>query len=290
MTRLIERLGEIAADFDVAALDQYGVLHNGAAPYSGAADAVRWLEESGKGTAVLSNSGKRSDLNRRRIERIGIRLPSAALVETSGETAFRELSSCAPLPLKTPVRLLPIATAPGDAEAWAEGCEDISIVGRLCEAAAILLMGIPPGGASGKTQSLLEDAQKAELPLICTNPDRTSPSGDKFVLSPGVLADQFELGGGTVIWYGKPHRAVFDSVRRHFPQFPRRRFLMVGDSLMHDISGGASAGFATCFVRSGIHRSSFAGADTDEKILDAIGRLCSDARFPVPDYSLDALA
>ncbi|MDG2069494.1 MAG: TIGR01459 family HAD-type hydrolase, partial [Paracoccaceae bacterium] len=39
--------------------DQWGVLHNGTAPYSGAIDCLANLANSGLTLAVLSNSGKR---------------------------------------------------------------------------------------------------------------------------------------------------------------------------------------------------------------------------------------
>ncbi len=285
MTRLIRSLDEIASHFDVAVLDQYGVLHNGAAPYDGVADALRRLAESGKSTAILSNSGKRSELNRRRIESMGIELAPDAFVETSGETAWRELASAA----QQPVRLFPVEARPGDAEAWARGSGNISIVRRIGDASALLLMGMPPNGTAGDTRSLLAKAKQAGIPLICTNPDRTSPAGDDYVLSPGVLADQYECSGGKVIWYGKPHRKVFSSVRRRFPRSPAERFLLVGDSLLHDICGGSAAGFTTCFIRSGIHRFNFSNAASDKEILSGIQRLCADSRLPAPDYSLDAL-
>ena len=291
MTRLIQSLRDIASEFDVAALDQYGVLHNGKSPYAGARKAMRFLAQAGKEIAVLSNSGKRADLNRRRIETIGGPLPENAVVETSGEAAWHDmLSGGSGLAGEPPYRLLPVAARSGDAELWAEGNDLVRLAEHIEEADAILLMGMPPQGAAGPTRRLFEDARKLGLPVICTNPDRSSPEGGQFVLSPGVLADQFEMSGGRVIWYGKPHGLVFASVRRRFPEIPRRRFLMVGDSMLHDISGAAEAGFQTCFVRSGIHALNFTETETDTAILSEISSICSDSHLPAPDYSLQEIA
>ncbi len=291
MTRLIQNLGEIESEFEIAVLDQYGVLHNGKTPYPGALKALRFLADSGKDIAVLSNSGKRSDLNRRRIEAIVGPLPESAVVVTSGEAAWNDLrSGGSVLAGNPPFRLLPVAARPGDAEQWAQGNNRVRLAERIEAADGILLMGVPSGGAAGPVQGLFEDALKAGIPVICTNPDRTSPEGGAFVVSPGVLADQYEMSGGRVIWYGKPHGPVFSSVRRRFPGIPRHRFLMVGDAMLHDISGAAKVGFQTCFVRSGIHALNFTETDLDTAILSEINSICSDSDLPFPDYSLQELA
>ena len=291
MTRLIRNLEEIEPEFDIAVLDQYGVLHNGKTPYPGALEALRFLAKSGKEIAVLSNSGKRSGVNRRRIEAIGGPLPENAVVETSGEAAWNDLNSgAAVLTGDPPHRLLPVAAHPGDAELWAKGNNRVRLTERIEAADGILLMGVPPGGAAGPVQGLFEEALKAGIPVICTNPDRTSPEGGVFVVSPGALADQYEMSGGRVIWYGKPHGLVFGSVRRRFPDTPRNRFLMVGDAMLHDVSGAAKEGFQTCFVRSGIHALNFTKATSETEILGEISRICSDSDLPVPDYSLPRLA
>ena len=59
MTVLAARLRDIADSFDVAVLDQYGVLHDGSEPYGSANDALGFLKKSGKPVVILSNSGKR---------------------------------------------------------------------------------------------------------------------------------------------------------------------------------------------------------------------------------------
>ena len=291
MTRLIQSLRDIASEFDVAVLDQYGVLHNGKAPYPGAVDALRLLARERKDIAVLSNSGKRSLLNRQRIEAIGGPLPENAVVETSGEAAWNDIySGGSALPGEPPHRLLPVAARAGDAEQWAEGNNRVQLTERVEDADGILLMGMPPKGAAEQSQELLKDARRAGIPVICTNPDRTSPENGGFVLSPGVLADQYEMSGGRVIWYGKPHSPVFHSVRRRFPGIPGNRFLMVGDSMLHDVSGAAETGFQTCFVRAGIHALNFTECQSDAATLTVIRSICSDSQLPAPDYSLRELA
>ena len=44
MTRLLDSIGQIADQFDAIVLDQWGVLHDGSAPYPAALDALKVLQ------------------------------------------------------------------------------------------------------------------------------------------------------------------------------------------------------------------------------------------------------
>lgn len=69
--RRMTSLRDIVGDFDAIVFDQWGVLHNGSAAYPGAIEAVESLAGDGLRLAVLSNSGKRSAPNRKRIVSMG---------------------------------------------------------------------------------------------------------------------------------------------------------------------------------------------------------------------------
>lgn len=290
MTRLIAHLAEINDTFDVAVLDQWGVLHDGARPYPGVAGALAALEASGKAIVVLSNSGKRAAVNRSRIERLGVRLPASAHVVTSGEALWADLDAgYLPWDGIKPVRLLPICDRAEDAVHWAEGLDAVTLVADLSESAdAILLMGLPDGADQTDYESLLDRAIDAGLPLICTNPDVTSPRGGRLVMSPGALAQRYEERGGQVVWYGKPHAPVFAAVRRLFGDIDVKRFAMVGDSLHHDIAGAAAAGFATVLVCGGIHAADLSGLPS--RAPDRIVDLAKGKGVAAPDFAMVHLA
>ena len=81
MTQVIQSLHDITDQFDAIVLDQWGVLHDGSAPYALAIDTLHNLKASGVRLAVLSNSGKRSELNAARITAMGF---DVDLFETVG--------------------------------------------------------------------------------------------------------------------------------------------------------------------------------------------------------------
>lgn len=293
VTRLIERLEEILDRFDVAVLDQWGVLHAGTACYPSAAAALESLALHGKAIVVLSNSGKRAAPNRERIAALGLPIGRIARVMTSGEALWQDLATGRlSLAEGRPASLYAIAAKPADALAWAEGNPRARVtLEDPARAHAILAMGVPDGIERGAYDAILATALSAGRPLICSNPDLRSPRGDRIVLSPGTLAERYATIGGQVIWYGKPYGLVFEAVRRLYPTVAAARFLMVGDSLEHDVAGGAAAGFSTALVRGGLHAHAFAGAFSDVAVRAAVAHISLErGRAVLPKYSLPFLA
>lgn len=280
MVARLHSLCEIAPQFDVIVLDQWGVLHDGSAPYSGAIQALSDLRQIGTRLAVLSNSGKRSALNLARIVGMGFEQDFFELVMTSGEALWLDIRSGA----VTERVFCPIEAAAGDAQRWAEAL-DIAFTDDPDAADAIVLMGLPDQGSMA-APLLMARALARGLPVYCTNPDRASPrAGGATVISPGTLAHDFAARGGHVRFYGKPHGPVFDAVAKALNVAPRR-VLMVGDSFEHDIAGGAAAGWATAFVESGLHADAFAaGLDPVQSLLG----LCRIHDSPLPDFVLPTL-
>lgn len=280
MTQVIESMLEIVDRFDAIVLDQWGVLHDGTAPYPGAIAAVQALKAGGTRLAVLSNSGKRAGPNAARIAAMGFAPSMFDLVMTSGEALWQDIAR-GRVALR---RFCAITRDLGDAEAWAKGL-DIVFTDAPGVGDAILLMGLPDDDPH-MAMELLDLARDEGLQIYCTNPDRASPrAGGVTVVSPGALAHDMVQAGMDVTFYGKPHRPVFTAVATALDAAPER-LLMVGDSLEHDIAGGHGAGWATAFVRGGLHAKAFGrGAD----IMQTIATLAQADTAPMPTYTLAQL-
>lgn len=277
MTRVLPSLDAIAAGYEAIIFDQWGVLHNGSAAYPGAVAAVERLARGGHVLGVLSNSGKRAAPNAARIARFGFEPTWFQAVVTSGEALWHDIRD-GPVPQ---TRFWPIERTPGDAAAWAEGLR-ITLTGTLAEAEAVLLMGLPDGTALTDWSDRLQQVLQRGLPVYCTNPDRASPRAGGTVISPGALAHALDRMGAAVTYYGKPHRPVFDAVAA---TLNRSRLLMVGDSLEHDIAGGAAAGWDTVLIEGGLYAKDFATGDGAE----TLARLRAAAGHPAPTFRLESL-
>jgi ribonucleotide monophosphatase NagD (HAD superfamily) len=94
--------------------------------------------------------------------------------------------------------------------------------------------------------------------LVCANPDVVSVlPGGAFGIAPGALARHYEGLGGRVSYIGKPHRPVYELCLATLAPLPPREILVIGDSIAHDIAGGAAMGLATALIMSGIHAPLF---------------------------------
>ena len=132
MTRLINSLQDVLSDFDVAVLDQWGVVHDGTTPYPHAIEATEMLADHGKEMVVVSNSGKRSTLNRERMQRIGLPMNHIGKVVTSGEALWDDiLSGRITVRGAVPNRLFPICAKFQDAIDWSSGCDQIELRDQL---------------------------------------------------------------------------------------------------------------------------------------------------------------
>ena len=252
---------------------------------------MRMLQARGKEVFVLSNSGKRSDLNLNRIGKIGLPVETISWVVTSGEALWQDVNeSRIRVAGQIPKRFYPICGHPDDPKVWASG-SNAEISDEIDPSRdAILLMGLTDDTGETEYDGAFQQALEFKVPLICSNPDKTSPRADRFVMSPGALADRYAAMGGEVIWYGKPHAPVFQAVMRCRPELAANRFLMVGDSLEHDIAGGQNVGFKTAFVRGGIHTSDFPNSAGNDQIEATLRSLAKQNRIQPPDFSLNMLA
>ncbi|PRY93100.1 HAD superfamily hydrolase (TIGR01459 family) [Hasllibacter halocynthiae] len=276
--RLIASLAEVAARYDAVVLDQWGVLHDGAAPYPSAPWAMRALAGPTR-LAVLSNSGKRAAVNRARIRDLG--LPDLAeVVMTSGEALWRDLAE-GRIPARRPY---PVADRRENADIWAKGL-DLVLAHAPGEADAILVMGLDEARVDEARAAIAEGVRRG-LPILCSNPDRGSPrTGGRTALAPGTLAAEAEAAGAAVTWYGKPYRPVFEATRRALDLPSGARLLMVGDSPAHDVAGAKGAGWDAALIAGGLHAARLSGRG-----VRAARTLCAEEGAPEPDYLLEALA
>jgi HAD superfamily hydrolase (TIGR01459 family) len=106
----------------------------------------------------------------------------------------------------------------------------------------------------------LEAMRARGLTMLCANPDLVVHRGPRLVYCAGSLAQAYEAMGGAVIYYGKPHRPVYDAALAAVADAaaatgrPRSsRPLAVGDGLLTDIKGAEGAGLPALFIADGVH-------------------------------------
>ena len=248
--RAISGLREVANDYDVYLVDQWGVLHDGHTAHDAAIEVMRRLKDDGKKLIILSNSSRRASTTRGNLIRMEINPDLFDSFATSGEEVWRAFQArndkfYGGLGRKC------VVLQWGKDEQFFEDL-DLEPVDTIEEAEFILLNGTEKDRFP-EYDALLRNAAERNLPLICSNGDFVSITPDgELVQCPGVVAQRYEALGGQVRWHGKPtegaYRMALDGVAAD------ARILAIGDSLYHDIGGAAANGFSSLFITSGIHR------------------------------------
>jgi HAD superfamily hydrolase (TIGR01459 family) len=249
-------LADIASRYRGFIVDQWGVLHDGARPYPDALDCLARLREAGRRVVLLSNSGKRTAINRARLAEIGIGQELYDDVVTSGEATWQALAERTdPFYAGLGYRCV-LWSRYGD-RSVVEGLP-LQVVGRVDDADFLLLGGVEDDARLEDFSAALEAAAGRGLPMICANPDIVAvlPDGG-FGMAPGAVAHHYEQLGGRVGYVGKPHRPIYEVCLGALGDLPHTEVLTVGDSIAHDIAGGAAMELDTALIMSGIHSRLF---------------------------------
>lgn len=273
----IDGLAGVADAFDAVLVDQYGVLHDGRTAYPGAADALARLTALGKPVIVLTNSGKRAAPNMERLGRLGIPRASYATLASSGEVTWQGLRTGAfGPPFEAGGRVCVIGRSGED-----YGLDDLGLTPVAEPAAAdfLVIAGSDcPATSLDRYNDRLAPAAARHVPALCANPDLQMLTPGGLQPAPGAIARLYEDLGGRVVFVGKPYPAIYARALTAAGSWVKR-VLCIGDSLEHDVAGGAEAGFSTALVRTGV----LEGTD-DAALADLIGK----ARHR-PDYVLPSL-
>lgn len=276
-------VASLARLFGAFIVDQWGVLHDGEQALPHARATLAALVESGARVVLLSNSGRRAETNRLRLERLGFATEGLAGILTSGELAWRALRDRKGPPWSELGRRCLLLTIGGDLGP-VEGL-DLQLVDDPAQADFLFVSALE-GRSAESWESLARAAAARGLPMVCSNPDLVSPSPEGFLDSPGKLAVLYERLGGRVIYVGKPYPEIYEACRALLPGFDAAAILAIGDSLEHDIKGAAGAGMKSCLVTSGIHRAEIGPEVPPHARAAALKRLCREIGV-TPDFLLE---
>lgn len=267
-------LADLASRYRGFIVDQWGVLHDGARPYADALDCLARLRAAGKRVVLLSNSGKRTAINRARLAEIGIDESLYDAIVTSGEATWQALAERTEPFFAALGRRCILWSRYGD-RSVVEGLP-LEVVERVEDAEFLLLAGVEDDARLEDFSAQLDAAAARRLPMVCANPDIVAvlPDG-RFGTGPGALAHHYEQLGGAVGYVGKPHHPIYQACLEALGHPPHDEVLTVGDSMAHDVAGGAAMEVDTALVMSGIHSRIFdveRGASANRAALEELAR------------------
>jgi HAD superfamily hydrolase (TIGR01459 family) len=271
-----ENIAPLAARFDGFLIDIWGVIHDGRRPFPGVLDALARLRAAGRRSVLLSNSSRPAAQLQVMLDQMGVGPDLYDSIVSSGEACKVALERMQHPTLTGKARRCLYIGDAYDHE-WLAPL-GVEIVTDPDAAEFLLLTSIEeftqPIDAYLPT---LLSALDRKLPLLCANPDRKVLIAGTLRMGSGTLADLYEDLEGTVLWFGKPHAAVYDLACERLRALGATTICAIGDALETDVLGAHRMDIPAALVPAGgVHRAElalqFGGLPGDAEMAAAIGR------------------
>ena len=259
----LNHLSEIIKGYDTFVIDLWGVMHNGIKLNKKATEAVNQLKKNSKKIIFLSNAPRPSVKVIDFLLKMKMDKRHLSNVMTSGEAAMRAINQ------KKFGETFFHLGPPRDSSIFEKVKENITDIDN-CD--FILCTGLFDEDNPNFYEPQLHEtdlnyyknflAKYTSKKLICTNPDLTVHRGDKEEYCAGYIAKIFEELGGKVIYYGKPHKEIYEMCFKK-----DEKVLAIGDNLRTDIKGANNLNKDCLFISNGVHRNEFNNYLELEKLL-----------------------
>lgn len=256
--RFVERLRDLVEGVDVVLSDIWGVVHNGLEAFPEACEALHCFRKQGGTVILITNAPRPADSVQGQLRKMGVADETCDAIVSSGDLTRHF-----------------IADHPGK-KMFCLGSERHNSIYRgldpvlapLEDADYIVCTGLfdDETESAEDYRGMMMQAHERKLTLICANPDIVVERGDRLVYCAGAIAELYRELGGEVIFYGKPHRPIYQramalAAERRGHAIELKRVLAIGDSVRTDLAGAHGFGIDCLFVTRGIHSEEFEGID-----------------------------
>ena len=256
--RFVEHLRELVPSVDVVLSDIWGVVHNGLESFPEACEALRTARAEGRTVVLITNAPRPADSVQRQLRKLHVPDDCYDAIVSSGD-----------------LTRIYVAEHPGQSIYWLGPDRDNSIYRGLDAPLTALDKAdyiICTGPFDDETESaedyrgMMGEALARKLTLVCANPDIVVERGDRLIYCAGAVAELYRELDGEVIFYGKPHRPIYEramalAAERRGKPTELGRVLAIGDSVRTDLTGAHAFGIDLLFVTRGIHSEEFEGIE-----------------------------
>jgi HAD superfamily hydrolase (TIGR01459 family) len=256
--RFIERLRDLVGGVEVVLSDIWGVVHNGLEAFPAACEALHTFRQRGGTVILITNAPRPADSVQRQLRKLRVADGIYDAIVSSGDLTRNFIAG-------HPGQKLYLIGPDRDASIY-RGLD--AVIAPLEQADYIICTGLFDDEIESAEdyRAMLLQARARKLPLVCANPDIVVERGDRLIYCAGAVAELYRELGGEVIFYGKPHRPIYEramalAAERRGKPTSLDRVLAIGDSVRTDLTGALGFGIDCLFVTRGIHSEEFEGID-----------------------------
>lgn len=274
--RFIGHARELTSNVDVILSDIWGVIHDGINGFPDACSALRTFRDQGGTVILITNAPRPAESVQRQLRKMNIADETYDAIVSSGDLTRNYVASHLSQTIFQigPERDNPMFRGLDVTFAPLESADYLVCTGPFNDEVE----------TAEDYRAMMEQALARKLTFICANPDIVVERGDRLLTCAGAIAELYRGMGGDVIFYGKPHRPIYDralelSAEKRGASTPADRILTIGDSVRTDLSGANAMGFDCLFVTRGIHSADF--KNVSEIDDDAVHRLFGQTKPPL---------
>ncbi|MES2602353.1 MAG: TIGR01459 family HAD-type hydrolase [Pseudomonadota bacterium] len=273
--RFADRLRDLATGVDVILSDVWGVIHDGVHGFPEACKALQTFRAQGGTVIMITNAPRPADSVQRQLRKMEISDETYDAIVSSGDLTRNFVASRLEQPLLQigPERDNPMFRGLDVKFTTLENAEYIVCTGPYDDEVE----------TEENYRGMMEEALKRNLTFVCANPDMVVERGHRLITCAGAIAELYRSLGGEVIFYGKPHRPIYDralelAAEKRGGTTPSNRILAIGDSVRTDLTGANLMGLDCLFLTRGIHAVDFEGLDVADEF--AVRRLFGETKPP----------
>ena len=271
MTNVIANFSEISNKYNAVICDLWGCLHNGVESFPEALKALEKFKSS-NGKIVLVTNAPRPIANvEYQIAKLGIKETHYDMLLTSGELTSNYINNISG-------NQLSIFHIGGKRHhsIYKDMIHEKKISIEIDNIThADLIVCTEPFDPSKDQLSDYGNTLKIgidkDLTLLCANPDLVVDVGDKREMCAGSIASMYEEMGGKVIYFGKPHKNIYQKVYSFLNKFgdsKAKSILCIGDGLTTDIRGANNEKLDSLLVVGGLLKKKHLIEKRNNTILD----------------------
>lgn len=256
--KFAERLRDLVDGVDVLLSDIWGVVHNGLVAFPEACEALHSFRAQGGTVILITNAPRPADSVQRQLRKLGVPDGIYDAIVSSGDLTRHFVAD-------HPGQKMFLLGPERDSSIY-RGLDAVSA--PLEQADYIVCTGLfdDETESAENYRAMMLQARERKLTLVCANPDIVVERGDRLIYCAGAIAELYLELGGEVIFYGKPHRPIYERAialasRCRGQAVQLSRVLAIGDSVRTDLAGAHGFGIDCLFVTRGIHAEDFEGVD-----------------------------
>ena len=256
--RFVEQLRDLVDGVEVILSDIWGVVHNGLEAFPEACEALHTFRQRGGTVILITNAPRPADSVQRQLRKLGVADKTYDAIVSSGDLTRNFVAD-------HPGKKIFLIGPERDSSIH-RGLD--AVMAPLEQADYIICTGLfdDETESAEDYRAMLLQAREHKLPLICANPDIVVERGDRLIYCAGAIAELYRELGGEAIFYGKPHRPIYEramalAAERRGQPTSLDRVLAIGDSVRTDLTGALGFGIDCLFLTRGIHSEEFEGID-----------------------------